>query len=94
MSQNESTAVKTPVDQKPEFEDCLPCRIVGCGTLGAVGLWAAYEARLPRYTRGHKLFLGGIAIGAITSAIIRWKPENFVRRRCTSTLPSSSSDDT
>ena len=55
-------------EQAVEYEDCLPCRIVGTGALGTVGGYALYmsRARAPGSVVGKRI-MGGIGIGMFRS---------------------------
>ena len=50
-------------DQGGDYEDCLPCRIVGTGALGTVGGYALYmsRARAPGSVVGKRI-MGGVGI--------------------------------
>ena len=46
-------------------EDCLGCRIVGTGTMGALALyWNHLRMTAPKSAKGNRLFLGTMAIGS------------------------------
>ena len=45
-------------------EDCLGCRIVGTGTMGALALyWNHLRMSAPKSAKGNRLFLGTMAAG-------------------------------
>ncbi|KAI0296514.1 hypothetical protein B0F90DRAFT_1034600 [Multifurca ochricompacta] len=62
------------VSQHPAPVDCLSCRIIGTGALGATGLYALNQARAhqPGSVVGKRI-MGGVGILFLLGSVARWR---------------------
>jgi len=67
-------ASPSPSQQPPGPVDCLSCRIVGTGALGATGLYAVNQARAhqPGSVIGKRI-MAGVGVLFLFGSVARWR---------------------
>jgi Domain of unknown function (DUF4536) len=63
---------QTPSQTRPT--DCLSCRIIGTGALGATGMYALNQARAhqPGSVFGKRI-MGGVGVLFLLGSVVRWR---------------------
>ncbi|KAI0051286.1 hypothetical protein FA95DRAFT_1554623 [Auriscalpium vulgare] len=72
MSSPKSTAVQAPSSLlRPK--DCLSCRIIGAGALGATGIYALNQSRAhqPGSPLGKRI-MAGVGLAFLVGSVWRW----------------------
>ncbi|KAI9457115.1 hypothetical protein BJY52DRAFT_1120634 [Lactarius psammicola] len=69
-----STGPADPSQPPPRPADCLSCRIIGTGALGATGLYAINQARAhqPGSVIGKRI-MAGVGVLFLLGSVARWR---------------------
>ncbi|KAH8983904.1 hypothetical protein EDB86DRAFT_2811137 [Lactarius hatsudake] len=73
-SSNSNSTSPTGPSQLPRPADCLSCRVIGTGALGATGLYAINQARAhqPGSVIGKRI-MAGVGVLFLLGSVARWR---------------------